>query len=313
MRTVSEERRDTPLIGEYEVIVLGGGPAGIAAAGRTGRSTILVERYGFLGGEYLLSEDDVLDCADFRDAIGVNGWPVEEHVSGDVEFRFARRPRGFNQLPYRMVVPLGVDNLLVAGRCASMTHGGRSAAPGIRPLLRDGPGSGHCRRPCLEGAGASQVCGSLFVAEKTGARGRLPGQGLNRLLAGGDAAQVRIPHPGEDIARLGVQPGQGFLEALHCPAQSSYQEVDPLPAAFHRDRLVVELARGMAVLGLRALENFAEEHAVVRLVGLDVAQQLPLLAVARPVVHEDDERFRPRALGLEHAVQESVQLEVSEA
>jgi hypothetical protein len=93
-------------------------------------------------GEYLLSEDDVLDCADFRDAIGVNGWPVEEHVAGDVEFRFARRPRGFNQLPYRMIVPLAVDNLLVAGRCASMTHGGQSAARVSGPCFVMGQAAG---------------------------------------------------------------------------------------------------------------------------------------------------------------------------
>jgi len=79
-------------------------------------------------GEYRLTEDDVLDCADFPDTIGVNGWPVEAHVAGTVEFRWQRRPRGFNQLPYRMVVPRGVDNLLVAGRCASMTQGGQSSA-----------------------------------------------------------------------------------------------------------------------------------------------------------------------------------------
>jgi hypothetical protein len=81
-------------------------------------------------GAYQLSEADVLECASFPDSIGVNGWPVEEHVRGDVLFRWPKIPesRGYNQLPYRMLLPLGVDNLLVAGRCASMTHGGQSAA-----------------------------------------------------------------------------------------------------------------------------------------------------------------------------------------
>jgi hypothetical protein len=47
-----------------------------------------------------------------------------------VIFKFPPIPesRGFNELPYRMLVPEGIDNLLVAGRCASMTHDGQSAA-----------------------------------------------------------------------------------------------------------------------------------------------------------------------------------------
>ena len=77
-----------------------------------------------------LTESDVLDCASFDDTIGVNGWPLELHQKGDVEFRWPKIPesRGFNHLPYRMTVPLGVDNLWVAGRCASMTHEAQSAA-----------------------------------------------------------------------------------------------------------------------------------------------------------------------------------------
>jgi hypothetical protein len=80
-------------------------------------------------GAYVLTEGDVLDCARFDDTIGVNGWPVEAHVTGDVVFRWqAPGSCGFNHLPYRMLLPIGVDNLLVAGRCASMTHFGQSAA-----------------------------------------------------------------------------------------------------------------------------------------------------------------------------------------
>jgi hypothetical protein len=81
-------------------------------------------------GRYMLTERDVLDCASFDDTVGVNGWPLELHLKGDVEFRWPKIPesRGFNHLPYRMVVPVAVDNLWVAGRCASMTHEAQSAA-----------------------------------------------------------------------------------------------------------------------------------------------------------------------------------------
>jgi hypothetical protein len=81
-------------------------------------------------GLYQLTEADVLDCASFDDTIGVNGWPLELHHKGDVEFRWPKIPqsRGFNHLPYRITVPVGVDNLWVAGRCASMSHEAQSAA-----------------------------------------------------------------------------------------------------------------------------------------------------------------------------------------
>ena len=80
-------------------------------------------------GDYALSGEDVIACRDFADTIGVNGWPLERHVAGDVNWLWqAEGSRGFNQLPYRMIVPRRVDNLFVAGRCASMTQEGQSAA-----------------------------------------------------------------------------------------------------------------------------------------------------------------------------------------
>ena len=102
-------------------------------------------------GAYQLTEADVLECASFDDTIGVNGWPLELHLKGDVEFRWPKIPesRGFNHLPYRMTVPLAgaeppqagaappgaarsagepvtLDNLWVACR-ASMSHEAQSA------------------------------------------------------------------------------------------------------------------------------------------------------------------------------------------
>ncbi|VTU39790.1 FAD-dependent oxidoreductase [Variovorax sp. PBL-E5] len=80
-------------------------------------------------GLYALTGEDILSSARFDDSIGINAWPMEMHAAGKIEWAFPRdERRTFNQLPWRMLVPCGVDNLLVAGRCASMTHEGQSAA-----------------------------------------------------------------------------------------------------------------------------------------------------------------------------------------
>ena len=80
-------------------------------------------------GLYALTGEDILSSARFEDSIGINAWPMEMHAAGKIEWAFPRdETRTYNQLPWRMLVPRGVDNLLVAGRCASMTHEGQSAA-----------------------------------------------------------------------------------------------------------------------------------------------------------------------------------------
>jgi len=52
-KTITEARRELPVFRETDVIVVGGGPGGVAAAvaaARGGARTILLERYGHLGG-----------------------------------------------------------------------------------------------------------------------------------------------------------------------------------------------------------------------------------------------------------------------
>ena len=84
-------------------------------------------------GQYMLTGEDILSSACFDDAIGINAWPMELHSAGRIEWHFPRsagqaQGRVYNDLPWRMLVPVKVSNLLVAGRCASMTHDGQSAA-----------------------------------------------------------------------------------------------------------------------------------------------------------------------------------------
>lgn len=84
-------------------------------------------------GQYVLTGEDILASSRFDDAIGINAWPMELHAAGRVDWQFPKNwesldGRVHNDLPWRMLVPMQVDNLLVAGRCASMTHEGQSAA-----------------------------------------------------------------------------------------------------------------------------------------------------------------------------------------
>lgn len=53
MRQITEVEKQVRVRGEADVVVCGGGPAGIGAAlsaARNGAKTILLESHGFLGG-----------------------------------------------------------------------------------------------------------------------------------------------------------------------------------------------------------------------------------------------------------------------
>lgn len=73
---VAEPARKIPLVGEFEVIVAGGGPAGVVAAiaaARGGARTLLIERYGFVGG--MATSALVTPISEFRVA-------GEQHIGG---------------------------------------------------------------------------------------------------------------------------------------------------------------------------------------------------------------------------------------
>jgi hypothetical protein len=73
-------------------------------------------------GDYWLTLDDVLGQARFQDAVACSAWPVEEHGAGRATRWVFLEPGTYYQLPFRIMLPAGLDRLLVAGRCSSASH-----------------------------------------------------------------------------------------------------------------------------------------------------------------------------------------------
>jgi FAD-dependent oxidoreductase family protein len=89
-------------------------------------------------GRYVLTEDDVLGGRKFEDGICRAAWPVELHVPGGAtEWRFLDDGLWYT-VPFRALVPEGVDNLLVVGRCLSATREGFASARVIGPCMSEG-------------------------------------------------------------------------------------------------------------------------------------------------------------------------------
>jgi hypothetical protein len=99
-------------------------------------------------GAYQVTGADVLGARDFPDAVGVNGWPLEQHMRGDVAWAWIEG-RGYHQVPYRCLVAQGVDNLLVAGRCASLTSEGQSSVRVSGPCFVMGQAAGTAAAQAL--------------------------------------------------------------------------------------------------------------------------------------------------------------------
>ena len=81
---IVEEKQEIPVYAEADVLVVGGGPAGLYAAvsaARCGARTVLMERYGYLGGMATGGFVLLLDClCDGKGNLVIKG-QVEEIIA----------------------------------------------------------------------------------------------------------------------------------------------------------------------------------------------------------------------------------------
>jgi len=76
-----------------------------------------------INGIYKLTGEDLLQNKMFTDAIAMGGYPIDIHSPEDEGMQHHHlKPGSWYSIPYRSLVTNEVENLLVAGRCISVTH-----------------------------------------------------------------------------------------------------------------------------------------------------------------------------------------------
>ena len=80
-------------------------------------------------GDYTLTEEDYLTEARFPDAVARNSYPIDIHstkAKGGLIMKHLP-PGHYHEIPYRCLLPVGIENLLVAGRCLSASFAAQAA------------------------------------------------------------------------------------------------------------------------------------------------------------------------------------------
>lgn len=161
MLTYHEPAREVPIRRNVDVLVVGGGPAGLAAAiasARNGAHTALVERFGYLGGTATAS---LMACINgFRNQVepdatqtvrgiaeevvlglkelgGLGRSPYAQKAypttPGQLEYSYAIDTERFKYLVMKLCVDAGVDLLLHRFACGTIVEDGR-----VRGVLAEG-------------------------------------------------------------------------------------------------------------------------------------------------------------------------------
>lgn len=74
-------------------------------------------------GDYILTQEDILEGRQFEDRIACGGYPIDIHDPTSARLVAKRLPAGmFYTIPYRSLLPKGGRNWIAAGRCVSATH-----------------------------------------------------------------------------------------------------------------------------------------------------------------------------------------------
>ena len=169
-------------------------------------------------GLYTLTVHDIVDSRVFWDAIGVASYPIDLHPYKPGEFNPYAAQRYVYTIPLRSLIPVGVDNLLVASRSISATYEAAGSARVVPTTMEEGQAAGvaavlsirarvgfprFSQAPALvhelQETLTTPAQGAYLLPETVAAAGGTPPVSVapSRITTSGPTAPVRpIPHTG---------------------------------------------------------------------------------------------------------------------
>lgn len=108
-------------------------------------TSIAIRETRRITGEYIMTEDDVLHARSFEDVIAHGTYPIDIHGPEGKGTVLKKVPQGkAYDIPLRCLIPMGVDNLIIAGRCISGSHEAFSSFRIMATSVATGQAAGVC-------------------------------------------------------------------------------------------------------------------------------------------------------------------------
>ena len=147
-------------------------------------------------GDQLLTRDDVLGGRRFDDEIALCGAPIEDHgAGGDTAWQYVGES-GVYGIPYGCLLPLGIEGLLVAGRCFSATHDAHASARSMATCMAMGQAAGTAAAMAAASGTTPRALDAGAGARATARRRRAPrtrrDRGAGRMTAGETLRMGRV-------------------------------------------------------------------------------------------------------------------------
>ncbi|MDP2982870.1 MAG: FAD-dependent oxidoreductase [Candidatus Latescibacter sp.] len=102
-------------------------------------------------GKYVLIAKDVLGARHFDDGIACGSYDIDIHNPSGTGTVIQRLKEGtYYQIPYRCLVPEGIDNVIVAARCISSTHEAHSSLRVMPIVWAIGQAGGTAAALCVK-------------------------------------------------------------------------------------------------------------------------------------------------------------------